>query len=211
MNNMNNNFNEWYNVNEYKLDKVVDLVITNGTVKTLQPDTHLFNLLGNSDHNLKILDFGCGVCRNTGYLSINYPNWMVYGYDNKNMLMHAADFCLQKYSIDVNSQSNLKLISNWDSLKTSKFDVIFALLVFQHIHEKDINLYLKDISRMTNKLIVFGRRYNDEFSYDNNNKVIFKNTWKIFENNGYYPSNISDIKYSIDGNPEEHTLCIYDL
>jgi len=28
---------------------------------------------------------------------------------------------------------------------------------------------------------------------------------------GYYPSNISDIKYSIDGDPEEHTMCIYDL
>ena len=70
---------------------------------------------------------------------------------------------------------------------------------------------MKDIAKMTKKLIVFGRRYNDEFLTDNNKKTIFKNTWEIFENYGYYPSNISDIKYSIDGDPEEHTMCIYDL
>lgn len=208
---MKNSFRDWGEVDKLSLDKVVDLVITDATFDSANPDKHLYHLFGHESDKLKILDFGCGICRNAAYLSKSYTNWDVYGYDNENMLKHASEFCLKKYSINVNTQSNLKLISNWDSLKTSKFDVIFALLVFQHIHEKDINLYLKDISKMTNKLIVFGRRYNDDFSYDNNNEVIFKNTWKIFENNGYYPSNISDIKYSIDGNPEEHTLCIYDL
>ena len=70
-----------------------------------------------------------------------------------------------------------------DIIKNEKFDVIFALLVFQHIHEKDINLYLKDIAKMTKKLIVFGRRYNDEFLTDNNKKTIFKTTNN--ENNDY--------------------------
>ena len=64
---------------------------------------------------------------------------------------------------------------------------------------------------MTKKLIVFGRRYNDEFVIDDNTKIVFENTWQILENNGYYPSNINDVKYSIEGDPEEHTLCIYDL
>ena len=59
---------------------------------------------------------------------------------------------------------------------------------------------------MTNKLIVSGRRFNDDMVDDK-----YKNTWEIFENNGYYPSNINDIKYSIEGDLEEHTLCIYDL
>lgn len=208
---MNDEYNEWGIVNKYKLEKVIDLVITNATIDNINPDKHLFELLGDSDKPLKVLDFGCGICRNAGYLSLTYPNWNIYGYDNENMLKHANDFCLKKYSLDVNRQKNLKLISNWNILKNEKFDVIFAVLVFQHIHEKYINLYLKDISNMTNKLIVFGRRFNDEYIVDDKNKIIYKNTWKIFENNGYYPSNINDIKYSFEGDPEEHTLCIYEL
>lgn len=202
----NNNFNGWYNVNEYKLDKVIDLVITNGTVDTINPDTHLFHLLGDANDSLNVLDFGCGVCRNTGYLSITYPNWNVYGYDNENMLNHASDFCLQKYKLNVKKQPNLTLTSNWEVLKTEKFDVIFALLVFQHIYEKDINNYLKDISKMTKKFVVFGRRFNDDM-IDNK----YKNTWQIFENNGFYPSNADQVSYKIHGELEEHTLCIYNF
>ncbi len=59
---------------------------------------------------------------------------------------------------------------------------------------------------MTNKLIVSGRRFNDDMAGD-----VYKNTWQILENNGYYPSNASDIKYSVEGDPEEHITCIYDL
>jgi hypothetical protein len=59
---------------------------------------------------------------------------------------------------------------------------------------------------MTNKLIVSGRRFNDDMVYGK-----YKNTWQILENNGYYPSNKDDIKYSTDGDPEEHILCIYDI
>lgn len=203
---MNNKFNGWYNVNEYKLDKVIDLVITNSTVDTVNPDTHLFHLLGNSNDSLKVLDFGCGVCRNTGYLSMKYPNWNVYGYDNENMLKHAADFCLQKYKLNVEEQSNLKLTSDWDLIKTQQFDVIFALLVFQHIYEKDIKQYLQDISKITKKLIVFGRRFNDDMINEK-----YKNTWQIFENSGLYPSNANEVSYNTHGDLEEHTLCIYDF
>ena len=208
---MKNSFRDWKEVTTLSLDKVIDLVITDATLETANPDTHLYSLFGHENEQLKILDFGCGICRNAGYLASEYPNWNIYGYDNDNMLKHANNFCLKKYLLNVNTQKNLKLVSDWDKLKNEKFDVIFALLVFQHIHEKDINLYLKDIAKMTKKLIVFGRRYNDEFVTDDNNKIVFENTWQILENNGYYPSNINDVKYSIEGDPEEHTLCIYDL
>ena len=40
--------------------------------------------------------------------------------------------------------------------------------------------------------------------------VKYKNTWRILENNGYYPSNGSDTRYSIEGDPEEHMTCIYE-
>jgi cyclopropane fatty-acyl-phospholipid synthase-like methyltransferase len=208
---MKNSFRDWGKVDSLELDKVIDLVITNGTIETTNPDTHLYHLFGDLDKHLKVLDFGCGICRNAGYLSLNYPTWEIYGYDNNNMLKHASHFCEKKYSINIHTQHNLKLISDWDKLKTEKFDVIFAMLVFQHIHENNINEYLKNISKMTKKLIVFGRRYNDEFHYDSDNKVIFKNTWEIFENNGYYPSNANEISYKKYGDLEEHSLCIYNF
>jgi len=203
---MKDTFNGWKKIDKEPLQKVIDLVITNGTVETVNPDKHLYHLFGDENDNLKVLDFGCGICRNTGYLSIQYPHWKVYGYDNENMLKHAADFCKQKYSLDLSKQSNLILTSNWEQLKPQKFDVIFAFLVFQHIYEKDINSYLKDISQMTKKLVVFGRRFNDDM-VDNK----YKNTWQIFENNGFYPSNAEQVSYKTNGEPEEHTLCIYNF
>jgi len=207
---MKNSFHDWGKVDSLELDKIIDLVITNGTLETTNPDKHLYSLFGHETESIKVLDFGCGICRNAGYLSQSYPNWNVYGYDNDNMLKHANTFCKQKYSLNISTQLNLNLISNWDELKKEKFDVIFALLVFQHIHEEDINVYLKDIRNMTKKLIVFGRRYNDDFYYDKNN-IIFKNTWQIFENNKLYPSNADEISYKIHGDLEEHTLCIYNF
>lgn len=208
---MKNSFRDWGKVDSLELNKVIDLVITNGTLETTNPDQHLYHLFGHETESLKILDFGCGVCRNAGFLSLKYPNWEVYGYDNDNMFKHASIYCDKKYGININNQSNLTLTSNWDVLKTKKFDVIFASLVFQHIYEADINVYLKDIKNMTKKFIVFGRRYNDEFYHGQNNKIIFKNTWQIFENNHLYPSNADEILYKTHGDLEEHTLCIYNF
>jgi hypothetical protein len=122
------------------------------------------------------------------------------------MLDKANEYSKLKFNKTVYDYSNLELISDWDRLKTIKFDCIYATIVFQHIHEKDLNVYLQDIKNMTNRLIVSGRRFNDDMIDDN-----YKNTWQILENNGYYPSNVNDIKYSIDGDLEEHTLCIYNF
>ena len=201
---MSDKFNGWSHLDQYELNKVIDLVITKGTIETVYPDTHIFSMFGSPNESLKILDFGCGVCRNTGYLANTYSNWNIYGYDNDNMLKHASDFCDKKYSMNVNNQLNLTLTSDWESLKTKKFDVIFALLVFQHIYESDINTYLNDIKQMTSTLIVSGRRFNDEIIDGK-----YKNTWQIFENNGLYPINTDSNSYKVEGNPEDHTLCVY--
>jgi hypothetical protein len=58
---------------------------------------------------------------------------------------------------------------------------------------------------MTNKLVVSGRRFNDDMVDGK-----YKNTWQILENNGFYPVNAKKINYNVDGNPNEHITCIYD-
>lgn len=202
---MNDTFNRWIKIRNSSLDEVIDLVLTNQTCETMKSDIWLTSIFGDKNVNLSILDFGCGVGRNIFEFSQNSPNWRFYGYDNPNMLDKANEYSKIKFNKTIYDYSNLELISDWDRLKTMRFDCIYATIVFQHIHERDLNKYLEDIKRMTNKLIVSGRRFNDDMVDGK-----YKNTWQILENNGYHPSNKCDIKYSIDGDPEEHIMCIYE-
>lgn len=202
---MNNSFNGWFYVDQYNLNKVIDLVLTNGTSDTIKSDMWLTPMIGDKSKSLSILDFGCGVGRNIFDFSQNFPNWKFYGYDNPNMINKANEYSNIRFGKNIQQYSNLELFSDWDKLKTIKFDCIYATIVFQHIHEKDLNNYLQDIKQMTHKLIVSGRRFNDDMIDGK-----YKNTWQILENNGYHPSNALDIKYFIDGDPNEHITCIYD-
>ena len=203
---MKNTFNGWLHVDQFNLNKVVDLVLTNGTAETIKSDMWLTPIIGDKSESLSILDFGCGVGRNIFDFSQNFPTWKFYGYDNLHMANKANEYSKLRFGKQVCDYSNLELMSDWDLLKTMNFDCIYATIVFQHIHEKDLNLYLQDIKQMTNKLIVSGRRFNDDIIDGE-----YKNTWQILENNGYHPSNALDIKYSIDGDPNEHITCIYDI
>lgn len=199
---MNTSFNSWNNVESLTLEKVVDLVLTNGTPETINSDIWLVPVIGDKSKSLSVLDFGCGVGRNIFDFSINCANWRFYGYDNPNMINKANEYSNIRFSKNIQQYSNLEFFSDWDKLKTMKFNCIYATIVFQHIHEKDLSVYLSDIKNMTNRLIVSGRRFNDDVI-----DGICKNTWQILENNGYYPSN----KYSVEGDLEEHITCIYDL
>jgi SAM-dependent methyltransferase len=203
---MNNSFNGWFYVDQYNLNKVVDLVLTNGTAETIKSDMWLTSFIGDENASLSILDFGCGVGRNIFDFSHNFPNWKFYGYDNPNMIDKANEYSNIRFGKNIQQYSNLELFSDWDKLKTKKFDCIYATIVFQHIYENDLNLYLKDIKQMTRRLIVSGRRFNDDMIGDK-----YKNTWQILENNGFYPSNANEINYKIDGDPDQHITCIYDL
>ena len=53
-------------------------------------------------------------------------------------------------------------------VKNKQFDCILALSVLDHIEEPELIAYLKDISKMSNKFVVHGKRL-----MDHNNKDIF--------------------------------------
>jgi len=203
---MKNTFNGWSHIEQFNLNKVIDLVLTNGTSDTIKSDMWLTPTIGDKSESLSVLDFGCGVGRNIFDFSQNFQNWKFYGYDNPHMLDKANEYSKLKFNKTIYDYSNIELISNWEQLKKIKFDCIYATIVFQHIHENDLNLYLQDIKQMTHRLIVSGRRFNDDIIDGK-----YKNTWQILENNGFYPSNAKEINYKIDGAPEEHIICIYDV
>jgi SAM-dependent methyltransferase len=203
---MNNSFNGWFHVDAFDLEKVVDLVLTNGTSESIQSDDWLLSHIGNESNKLSILDFGCGIGRNIFNFSQQRPNWEFFGYDNINMISKAKEYVNIKFNKSAESFENIKFFNDWDLLKVKKFDCVYATIVFQHIYEKDLNIYLQDIKKMTNKLIVSGRRFNDDFIDDQH-----KNTWQILENNGFYPSNANEINYNVIGDPNEHITCVYDI
>jgi len=203
---MKDTFNGWLHIEKFNLNKVIDLVLTNGTSETINSDMWLTPMIGDKSESLSILDFGSGVGRNIFDFSQNFPNWKFYGYDNPHMANKANEYSKLRFGKQVCDYSNLELVSDWDLLKTRKFDCIYATIVFQHIHENDLNLYLQDIKQMTHRLIVSGRRFNDDIIDGK-----YKNTWQILENNGFYPSNAKEINYKIDGAPEEHITCMYDI
>jgi SAM-dependent methyltransferase len=199
------NFNEWNYVSTRDLSEVVKFIV-GGTVQSINADDWLLDYITTISQPTSVLDFGCGIGRNIFSFSDKKPDWKFYGYDNNNMIEKAEEFLLSKFNKNLNYYKNINLTSNWDYLRSNRFDCIYATLVFQHIREVDLNQYLQDIKKMTNRLIVSGRRFNDD-TIDGK----YKNTWQILENNGYYPSNYKDINYKIDGDPEEHTTCIYDI
>ena len=209
---MESQFNTWKDVNKLGIEKVLDLVYTGGSLQHLITDSWLPQIIGDPNTPKLILDFGCGVGRNIFGLAQEFKTWDFYGYDNANMIEKANEYSMKKFNKTIQEYSNIKITTDWDVLKAMKFDCIYATLVFQHIYEKDLNVYLKDIKQMTPRLIVSGRRFNDDRH---------KNTWKILENNGYHPSQAclrdmnkwdpSNFNYSVEGEPCEHITCLYEM
>ena len=200
---MNDTFNGW-NTQISNLDVISNLICTGKTAKTMRPDIWVVKHLESTNPNTTVLDFGCGIGRNTFYFGLSHPNWNVVGYDNKYMISKINDF----YKIHYNNivfPTNVVFSDDWDNLKGKKFDVIFCSLVLQHIYEHALEEYISHFKEMTHKLIVSGRRFNDDSG---------KSTWEIIENNGlipnkYYKNDVL-VRYSADGDLEEHNLAIYE-
>lgn len=201
------NFNKWddYAASE-DLNSLVNLIVTNNDVTSCKEDTNLNELITSNNRrknrNLSVLDFGCGVCRNSIPMAINNPSWSVAAYDNEAMLNRAKEYAKIKHGIDdLSSVSNLSLYSNWDLVKNQKFRVVFATFVLQHINESNLSTYLSDIKEMTRKLVVVGRTWNDHSPS--------KNTWQILEDNGFMPSN-DNHPYPMLGADERHFAFVYN-
>ena len=194
----------WKKISEFDLNKVTDLIVTGRTPEQAKPDTWLYGLLKKDANTpLTIMDFGCGMGRNSFGFAEHFPNWSVVGYDSEGMIGKSKEYCQLHYNGV--TPPNLKFDPDWEKLKTKKFDKIICMLVLQHIFEEDLAKYIKDFKTMTKQLIVFGRRFNDDKAC--------RSTWAILEQNGLVPSKFFgghlEIPYSAEGDPHEHNMAYY--
>lgn len=192
----------WNDISSIDLDKIANLILTGKTALQLEGDFWMSDLLGDRDKKITVIDFGCGLGRNTFDLALRNKNWTVIGYDSPSMISKITDFSKIHYGGDI--PQNVVFISDWEELKHKKIDKILCVLVLQHIYESPLRQYINDFKLMTNMLLVTGRRYNDESR---------KSTWKILEEEGLIPQlfmhgNIN-IPYVADGPEEDHNTAYY--
>jgi trans-aconitate methyltransferase len=100
-------------------------------------------------HSQYALDFGCGVGRNTMSLAKDYRK--VVGFDLPSMISLVPDD---------NKSNNILYTSDWSTVKSFKFDLVLASLVFQHIHDDELNEYLSELN--TSKLVLHSRTWMDD-------------------------------------------------
>ena len=130
--------------------------------------------------------------------------------DSEKMLERTSEYCHSKYNKNISDYPNVTFTSDWKYVKSQKFDYTYATLVLQHIFEEELNQYCQDFKNITKKLIVHGRRHNDDKL-----NGLYKNTWKILENNGLFPISCTlqgniEWKYSVYGDDlNEHFTCLY--
>jgi 2-polyprenyl-3-methyl-5-hydroxy-6-metoxy-1,4-benzoquinol methylase len=130
-----------------------DLILTGytGEFKDMPVYDEVMSLTkGYEGRSQNALDFGCGVGRNTVALAKDYEN--VMGFDLPSMLSLVPE---------ENKLSNINYSSDWDSIKSSKFDVVLASLVFQHIDDAELEAYLEDLVKMTDKIVLHSRTWID--------------------------------------------------
>jgi SAM-dependent methyltransferase len=199
--NTNNTFSGWENIGNFSLDIVADYILTGRKAYQFYPDIFSYTHLMPS----RILDFGCGIGRNTFGISIYDPTFSVVGYDNQAMLSHVDEYKNIKYS--EREFPNVEFSSDWDYVQTQKFDTIFCAIVLQHIMENDLKAYIEQFKIMTSKLVVSGRRFNDDKEH--------RSTWRIIEECGlipveFYSGGGQQIDYVPDGDQHDHNLAVYE-
>lgn len=202
---MKDTFNGWSRVNTMDLDTTTHLIVTGRKAIEAKPDNWLFKHIGDPYDRINVLDFGCGMGRNTFGMGKYASYWTIVGYDNDSMLDKAVEFCDLQYGGKI--PKSVWFQSDWNRLRHHRFDVIFCCLVLQHIYEDALAKYIADFKLMTPKLIVSGRRFNDD--------VKRRSTWTILEENGLIPDSFfeegHEIPYAGEGDPNGHNLAIYTL
>lgn len=196
-------FTQVGHLDDLQVAKFIDSAVT--TLEDFRPVTYLLEKLGNTAMPLRILDFGCGVGRNTiGMIDLS-KKWEVTGYDNHEMIERGKRFYGNRLQ-----NKRVELFDDWNKLLSAKrngqqkpFDVIFCCLVLQHIDRQQLKEYFSDFVTLTDKLFVCGRRALDEEW----NNLEFINVWECIQE--YFEPIELENGLATGTNPHDHHYGIF--
>jgi SAM-dependent methyltransferase len=97
-----------------------------------------------------VLDFGCGLGRNFPYLKRIART--VTGFDLPPMIEQCRRLADEEVDL---------LSSDWDRIRTHRFDLIFASLVLQHIEPEPLRTFLDGFARMAPETYLLTRTRTD--------------------------------------------------
>ena len=136
-------------------DLAEQLVAHKHSYEALQPETDFIkHELSMFKGKAVVLDFGCGVGRNSVGLRDHDEDWVVVGYDSRAMLDRSKGY--------ITDNTRILSVSDWGLLKRQEFDFVLAWTVFQHIEADEIDQYARDLLPMTPYLCLFGRWWADD-------------------------------------------------
>jgi SAM-dependent methyltransferase len=98
----------------------------------------------------RVLDFGCGLGRNFPFLTSMATH--VVGFDLPPMIERCRS---------LPDRPAVDLTSDWTEVGSSRFDLVFATLVLQHIETDACRSYLEDFARMAPTTYVLTRVRSD--------------------------------------------------
>jgi SAM-dependent methyltransferase len=98
----------------------------------------------------RVLDFGCGLGRNFPYLTRIARS--VSGFDLPPMIDRCRALAPERVDF---------LTSDWSELAATRFDLVFASLVLQHIEPGPTRTFLRDFARMAGAVYLLTRTRTD--------------------------------------------------
>ncbi len=181
-------FNDYYKSYNLLLKKNLRFLTLNGNISYFAEYKMAIckKLLG--DTPKKILEYGCGVGNNIGFLAQLFPDAKIYGCDTSENSLAIAQECYPGVNFFLISESYPQ---------TSRFDIILIADVLHHIPEKNRDHYMKIINGLlepNGKLVFFEHNpYNPVTKllvktcpFDDKAQLITKNQLiKMLLSNGY--------------------------
>lgn len=165
------------------------------------PMANSFYTFLNLKKNSNVLEYGCA----NGFLVKCLKDFGVnaYGIDISNYAISNCPIDVSK-NVSVITNNNVNKALKKTNFKQKKFDWVISKDVLEHIKPTDLNIILKQISRITKKMFVIvplgdNNKYRiKQYHLDKTHIVIKNERWwiNLFKKNNF---DIEDVSYKVDG------------